>query len=56
MADSDKHQPPSANADKEPGQERQHRERAGSGDDAPAQDPGDPRSNERSEEQSGSRH
>jgi hypothetical protein len=77
MATQDKNQPPSQNTPsqnrgKNLGQglsgitDRQRRELAGTGDDAPTQDQreagregsasGDPRSNERSEEQSGSRH
>jgi len=68
MSSRDKNQPPSQNRGKNLGQglagirDTQRRELAGSGDDAPTQDQrrgrqqDDPRSNERSEERSGSRH
>jgi hypothetical protein len=72
MATQDKNQAPSQNKGKNLGQglsgitDQRRRELAGTGDDAPTQDQretgreaktgGDPRSNERSEEQSGNRH
>ena len=72
MATQDKNESPSRNKGKNLGQglsgitDQQRRELAGTGDDAPTQDQreagreggadDDPRSNERSEEQSGNRH